>query len=1311
MGGRYDLRSQDLEPSAYAALPGTQSEFVPHNMTPLKSSLVGREVLGCHPSRWIYELINNNFTNCDLFERARRAKLDSHYVWDHPHQLVINGNQSYSTSSSKILSAICLDCHYHFLFRVEWEQEQSDFLCHQSHSNWPIGDTQFPWHHLTWVSSDKDANITRDRSKYYPLLAREYFACSAPPCTFQITLEISEPRMASWWVNLLLDHETILQQLNTAKRDEPARYESATDDWAHQAPSNLNTYLKNLLETTPETARSISKRNKRFAVLFGPRCFSIFRELEFKEHIEINDGADEGSFTPTPPSPADGISGSTKVGTFRAYLEDVRSEVQNLIFKSGSTAERPTFCITALHNHLGCNEVPYLDANPLVNEGRYKFMGVLPSQSKEIVVNAYKRQWELAPSRRREFVEFLMAIASDINNELLSDYAITQSSVFESQLQTHHNSDDDGLVSQALEFLGLSPPNNYSAKATIQAFREKLVRDPSDAGTARSMLLWIAQSSNDDSYQTSLLMEADAKMSLETSKVVLGLDTVDGPWQNAVDATKAKLEASTSKEAKAVYLDALDSIAEHTSSPSLKHAVLELRHAQGFSNSEFENSDSRAANLNLPVGLHNIGNTCYLNSLLQYLFTVKPIRDIVFNYDSLRLDLNDESIQARRLGGNKMQMDRGEAVVAQAFAEEMATLFENLRTSDRTATRPSQRLANAVLLSTHTLLSGSKQPSETPTIVNPPPLPARPSPAPPTESHDDINMVNVSVQAVSDSIETRSRSSTQTLVDQDDARSDRSYEKVETVTEDTNSQLQSVPILIDLGDDTLMTEAPQDDKKLVTPVDVDESKDTPIYARQENADVDMIDIEKPETVDQKVLNALEHQKRSSGTDQQDVEEVMGSILNRLQAAIRPTSVDSTSGIQLEKIMETFFVTTVNYTKKFDEKEYQHEISFDRSITAFPAAEGPCSLYDALGRNFDQQILEESKLSRYTAIKTLPPVLHILIQRSQSMGSKNGNPVVIPETLYLDRYMDAPHNSPVFQQRVEDWMTAERIVDIKSQLAKVEANPTYMTFFQNYGGENEVTDDTANQVTNGADEFMKDEIDSENWDFDGPVEDDFLLITPANVTKETTPEKPANKITDIQKTHAAVLEMMEKELRQRQEALEGSMSSQKQISYRLHAVICHRGHLTSGHYWVWIHDFEANVWRWYNDADVKENKDTAEVLQTLSTSGEPYYLCYVRDEDKDQYVSVPKREPLKKEEGDGQDKEGQGEAEATKPAVETVPAPSIAADRDGDVDVVDAKKENDPEIAPEVDAVAQEPQEPQEPQESQKTVVMEDASQS
>ncbi|KAL7910981.1 hypothetical protein GGI35DRAFT_331566 [Trichoderma velutinum] len=1300
MGTRYDLRSQDPEPNAYAALPGTmQSDFVPHNLTPMKSALVGREVLGCHPSRWIYELINNNFTACDLFERARRTDLDSHYNWEHPHQLVINGNQSYSTSSSKVLSAICLECHFHFMFRVEWEDAQSDFSCHQSHNQWPIGDTQFPWHHLAWVCSDEEANIQSDRSKYYPLLAREYFVCSALPCTLQVTLEVSEPRMPPWWVNLLLDHDTILEQLETARKDEPTRYESATDDWAHQAPSNLNTYLKNLLETTSDAARSISKRNKRFAVLFGPRCFSIFRDLEFKEQIDIQDGIDEGSFTPTAPPAAEGPSGSTEIGTYRAYLEDVRSEVQNLIFKSGSTAERPTFCVTALHNHLGCTEVPHVNADALVNLERYKLLGVLPSQSKEIIVNAYKRQWELVPSRRRDLVEKLMAIANDANDELLSDYAITQSSVFESQLQRHGGADDDGLVAQALEYFGLSPPNTYSAEALLNAFREKIARDPADASTARNMLLVIARASNDDSYQTVLLMEADTKMSLQTSLTILGLK--NGEEADAVNATKAKLAKAVSDEAKGVYLDALDSIAEHTVSPSIKQAVIELRFDQGFNTSDLDAGNSnepRATNLDLPVGLHNIGNTCYLNSLLQYLFTVKPIRDIVFNYDSLRLDLNDESIQERRLGGNKMHMDRGEAVVAQAFAEEMATLFENLRTSDRTATRPSQRLANAVLLSTHTLLSGPKQPSETPTAPNPPPLPARPSPAPPTNSHDDVHMVSVSVQAVSDPLETQSSSSTQTLVGQDDTLSDHSYEKVETVVEDRGSQLQPVLTVVgEPGDDTLMAEDVLDDNKPAVPGKLDEANEVPVST--DNHDVDMVDVEKPETVDQKVLNALEHQKRSSGTDQQDVEEVMGSIINRLQAAIRPTSTDSTTGIQLEKIMETFFVTTVNYTKKFDEKEYQHEISFDRSITAFPAAEGPCSLYDALGRNFDQQILEDSKLSRYTAIKTLPPVLHVLIQRSQSMGSKNGNPVVIPETLYLDRYMDAPHDSPIFRQRVQDWITAERILDLKSQLAKIEANPSYMTFLQTYEGEAEAAEDTANQPSDGSDEPAKQEEFSENWDFDGPVEDDFLLITTANTSKVAATGKSSNKPDNIQKTHAAVLEMMEKELQQRQEMLEESLSSQKQISYRLHAVICHRGHLTSGHYWVWIHDFEANVWRWYNDADVRENKDTAEVLRTLSTSGEPYFLCYVRDDDKDQYVSVPKREPPAMEDTDKVQEEQENpegedtkETEGKEPATETVVVPSVAADKDGDVELNDAKPESDLEATPTVDAVSQEPEE-------------------
>ncbi|KAJ3322272.1 ubiquitin-specific protease ubp2 [Boothiomyces sp. JEL0866] len=37
--------------------------------------------------------------------------------------------------------------------------------------------------------------------------------------------------------------------------------------------------------------------------------------------------------------------------------------------------------------------------------------------------------------------------------------------------------------------------------------------------------------------------------------------------------------------------------------------------------------------INLPAGLVNIGNTCYLNSLLQYLFSINIFRDFVFSYE------------------------------------------------------------------------------------------------------------------------------------------------------------------------------------------------------------------------------------------------------------------------------------------------------------------------------------------------------------------------------------------------------------------------------------------------------------------------------------------------------------------------------------------------------------------------------------------------------------------------------------------------------------------------------------------------------
>ena len=550
MAGRYDLRSQeDPDTSSYAALPGTgQDGFVTCNLTPMKANLApGREIpgtslhprhrlrirltsdlAGCHPGRWVYELINNSFSTCDLFERARHAGIDS-YTWNHKHRLVINGNQSFTSTSARALSAVCLDCRYHFVFKMSWEANHVTELCYQTQASWPLRDNMFPWHHLVWVGSDSDPNIAGDCSKYYPLLARENFVCSAPPCTFQLTLEISQPRLGRDAVDLLLDHEAIRHQLELARQREPTRYEGATDDWVYQAPLNLNTYLKNLLDSTPDNIRNISKRNKRFAVLFGPRCFAIFLQLGFTDDEQDVDGVDEGSFIPNPPPPPDGPPGpsehpTTQLNTYRSFLEDARAEVQCLIHMKKQAAEGPAFCLPALCTDLGCRNVDNVDS-AMANTERYKLLGILPKQSREIVVNAYKRQWDLMPSRRKQLVESLVHVANDLDDELFSDYAMTQSSVFDSQLQRRGGGDDDGLVAQALIFLGLQPSNMYTAEALVLAFRQKLAKDPADASTARSMLELIARASADDNYQVMLSLELDsAMMTLGTALAVLNLE-------------------------------------------------------------------------------------------------------------------------------------------------------------------------------------------------------------------------------------------------------------------------------------------------------------------------------------------------------------------------------------------------------------------------------------------------------------------------------------------------------------------------------------------------------------------------------------------------------------------------------------------------------------------------------------------------------------------------------------------------------------------------------------------------------------------
>ncbi len=65
-------------------------------------------------------------------------------------------------------------------------------------------------------------------------------------------------------------------------------------------------------------------------------------------------------------------------------------------------------------------------------------------------------------------------------------------------------------------------------------------------------------------------------------------------------------------------------------------------------------NNSQAPSSDWPVGLENIGNTCYLNSLLQFYFTVKPLREMILHFDQVEMKVSTETLAQKRVGSRKI---------------------------------------------------------------------------------------------------------------------------------------------------------------------------------------------------------------------------------------------------------------------------------------------------------------------------------------------------------------------------------------------------------------------------------------------------------------------------------------------------------------------------------------------------------------------------------------------------------------------------------------------------------------------------------
>ena len=351
---------------------------------------------------------------------------------------------------------------------------------------------------------------------------------------------------------------------------------------------------------------------------------------------------------------------------------------------------------------------------------------------------------------------------------------------------------------------------------------------------------------------------------------------------------------------------------------------------------------------------------------------------------------------------------------------------------------------------------------------------------------------------------------------------------------------------------------------------------------------------RPKPIDQKVI-----QEEINIGAQQDVTEVIANVLFQLQCAIKADYVDE-SGEQLDQIKMLFFGKQKSYTTNNEgsirtKEEFISDIKVD-------VASGPRDIYAALDGAYDVQQVEVGGgyEPQYTTISQLPPVLQVHVQRAQfdpleKKTYKSNHHLELKETIYMDRYMDST-DADLMQRRRECWSWKRRLGDLgkrKLGLTTTELGtslPELLTSTSGY-----------------LDQFASADIATSTSTDASVVEIPSTLLQNINVIGEELKQEIGS---------------IEREMKSLMASIDSQYNDLRKLPYRLQSVFIHRGYVNSGHYWIYIRDFETNIWRKYNDGYVTEVKDTKEIFeQELSERpATSYFVVYVKDELKNQLVN-------------------------------------------------------------------------------------------
>lgn len=1141
------------------------------------------------------------------------------------------------------VAAYCIECRSHLDLCLDFRGGGNEF----------VSCPNKPWllHHFihkSEISQNRHiVNSAISLGKENAWVDIQRFQCSSPNCSAKLSIRFEPPRLIAEWVSLLTDLGSIKQRAKKAIAEDPDRFEGHAIPHPTTVLSTLRQYIINAMGGD---SRKIPGNNKKWLLCLGEPCFDLLQYLGFE-----SDGQD---WLPPQPQPETIIPIETHL---RILLDDVEKELLVLISKrpaaekrAGSLQYVPISAMDDIMRALGCMKYQQSLQPRNVDSSRkespfYAGLGATCDFHDNLITFAYQRQVEIDPVNIPYYLECLQEISEDRRSEVLQTVAAIEASsdkislkdvrsaykeiglefpstlfdddtiigTFQSRISDaprqeaelrralkiigHHRSSEkiqqiaSNVVSnygQAISWLGAT--EDIDDAFLLSLYCTKVSENPADESIANQAVKIIAQHRNSSALKAWIATGVLGETDMDVAHAYNRLEIPDRTIDDETILSAYNLHVSEAPSQTNDLRNALTAIAKSRNSKLLQNFL-----NSGMASSEYPPSE-------WPVGLENIGNTCYLNSLLQFYFTVKPLRDLVLNFDQHKMEIEGESLTNKRVGSRKVS--RKEVERAQRFVYELQKLFQSMISASNAQVTPEQELARLTLMSSTTeehirrqsILSGHR-----PSLGE---INGRPvfGPLPPHAVEHDAEMTDTAKPETNHKEETGNdndadNSSDATLVEapaaEDDdlimldqqqqlfedkenlppnktvsVRSNTPETHLQPLGESSPSRTNEQQKLPDTGKDA----AQNLEETALTPNAPPPSRPPPFPPRP-----------KPE---EHIITTLDEVEIGA---QQDVTEVIANVLFQLQCAVKAEFLDE-SGEQIDQIKKLFFGKQKSYTTNNQglirtKEEFISDIKVD-------VASGPRDIYAALDGAYDVQQVEVGGAlePQYTTISQLPPVLQVHVQRAQfdpekKSSFKSDHHLELKETIYMDRYMDT-HDEDLMQRRWECWKW-------KKDLIRLEARKKELTKSDSNMDMSELLASTAN--------YLRQLVEGTAQDED-PIEVSDSLLQDIEAASA-----------DVKKE----LEGIDSRIKSLTTNIQSQFSDLRTIPYRLHSVFIHRGYVSSGHYWIYIYDFVQKMWRKYNDGYVTEVKDTTEIFEQDSETrpATPYFLVYIRDEWKDQLV--------------------------------------------------------------------------------------------